>query len=255
MTRPIRIALGAVLLALALAPPATAEETRIWIGVRSGVIFYNDTDPQPLEDLATFLSDPEAGRAVDFEDKPWEIPIGLRVGARLNKSINLFALFERQPYLLEQSDLPPRVSGGLAFSSESTRMEAPSNLFGGGIDFRLGSEGKGQSVLLGVSLGTFSIEGKDQDANGFQNLAIDGSGSFYEATIAVEYEFNEELSIYPFGAYRYMKTSSTSARDVRNPVETDIPEFEIDFTGFTVGVEIRFRIYPWGESTGDPSDF
>lgn len=252
--RALPLLVGVIALLWLGLPDARAEDTKVWIGVRTGAVFFNDSDPQPLEDLATALSVPEGtGRVVDFEDKPWEIPIGLRVGFVLSKSVNLYGMFERLPYLLE-TPVGSSPSGGLTPPSDTIRMEAPANLFGAGIDFRLGSDGYGESVLVGFAVGAFDVEGKDQDLTGIQNLYLEASGSFFEVTLATELEFTEELSFYPFGTYRVMKTDSSSARDTRSPEQFDIPDFEIDYTGFTVGMEIRFRLYPWGDGRTEPSD-
>jgi hypothetical protein len=245
-------------LACALPTPAHAlDDTLIWIGMRGGMGFYNDTDPDPLEELATRLS---VGRQtfevtddVEFYDKEWGIPFDVRVGFTVTETINAWFFYERLPYLLE-ADAPDRFA--TPGSNKTVSLNIPANVFGAGFDFRLGSEGYGNSLLLGFGAGRFESRGDDEDFSGLSNFEVAGSGVFWEVQAMAELEFTTELSFLPFVAFRSAVTRETSVavnprQDARPVPPGDIPEFEIDYTGVTVGMSVRFRVYPF-DIIGDP---
>jgi len=254
----MRRSLSLLLLASCLLLPvrAHAEQTAIWASARTGLLFYNETDPDPLEQLASELSaqanDPTSTRRIEFEDKGWEIPLQLKLGLRLNSLINVYGLYERLPYVINST---AENSALAEHPGDTVRLDMPSNVWGLGADFRLGTEGYGNSMLLGFAAGRFFVEGDDQDANGFANYTIDGKGLFWEVSFAAEFDFTDEISFYPFVAFQSASTTDVDATYVKptnilSPPVT--PEFEVDYTGLTFGIEVRFRLYPWDDFVDEP---
>lgn len=257
----MRLPLPALLLACAVlvgpgaALPAQAADTLLWVGVRGGLMYYNEVDPDDLEQLATALSGGREGIAsapINFDEKGWEIPFGLELGLRLGESMNLWGFFQRMPYTLE-GPLPER-SGSFRFPIDSVRLDLPANVFGGGLDFRLGSRGYGSSLLLGVELGVYEAEGGDQDIQGFRNFLLEASGTFWQVSLKAELDFSTELTFYPFLSFQGTSTNEAIATlipraGVSNDV--DIPRFDVDYMAVSIGLSVRFRVYPF-DTEGDP---
>lgn len=240
---------------IAAAQPARAADTLLWVGVRTGLMFYNEVDPDALEDLATALSvdrQSTSGTRINFDEKGWEIPINLQLGWRINSSLNLWGFFQRMPYTLE-GPLPDR----FPLPIDTVRLDAPANVFGGGLDFRLGSEGYGSSLLMGAAIGTFESSGGDQDIQGYRNFTIDASGFYWEVSLMAELDFSTELAFYPFVSFQGTSTDQVSATIVPrgggiiNDVE--IPPFDIDYMAITIGLSVRFRVYPF-DTEGNPEE-
>lgn len=264
IVRPLLLAA----LALGVAAPyaqAQTEDTLLWIGLRGGVGYFNDIDPDPLERLATELSSRRVPansgyEPVEFVDKEWAFPFDVRLGLKLSDSINAWAFYERLPYFLE-NDFATR--SGPTIPPDTDTLNIPANVFGGGFDFRLGSEGYGRSILLGFGIGRFWARGDDEDVQGYQNYEITGSGRFWEVQAMAEIDFTTEMSFYPFIAFRAAKTDETDVSVFALPDrplppavdldtgEVNAPPFEIDYTGVTIGLSVRFRVYPF-DIIGDP---
>ena len=248
---------------LLVAPNAVAqtEDTLLWVELRGGVGFFNDIDPDPLENLATELSSRRVGvnagfEPVEFVDKEWGFPFDVRLGMRLGDSVNAWLFYERLPYLLE-NDFEGRTG---PVRPDTDTLNIPANIFGAGFDFRLGSDDWGRQFILGFGAGRFEARGDDEDVQGFQNYEVSGSGLFWEVQAMAEIEFTTEMSFLPFVAFRAAKTSETDVivfdpGDGRpNPPAFEagtIPDFEIDYTGVTIGLAVRFRVYPF-DIVGDP---
>lgn len=249
---------------LALGVPtaqAQTDDTLLWVGLRGGVGFFNDIDPDPLEDLATELSArrvaSNAGyEPVEFRDKEWGFPFDVRLGMRVSEFVNVWLFYERLPYLLE-NDFSNRT--GASIPPDTDTLNIPANVFGAGLDFRLGSSGYGRSFILGFGAGRFEARGDDEDVQGLPNYEVSGSGLFWEVQAMAEIEFTSEMSFYPFISFRSATTSETdvvvfdlSDRPLPPAFENDtIPAFEIDYTGVTIGLSVRFRVYPF-DVIGDP---
>jgi len=247
---------AALVLAWSSTAHAQGEDTLLWVEMRGGMGFFNDIDPDPLEELATELSSRRGSittfEPVEFVDKEWAFPFDVRVGMRLGDSTNFWLFYERLPYLLE-NDFESRTG---PLRPDTATLNIPANVFGAGFDFRLGTEGYGKSIILGFGAGRFEAKGDDEDVQGLQNFAVNASGLFWEIQAMAEFQFTTEMSFLPFVAFRSAKTDEASARpflrpDGRNLREYDIPEFGIDYTGVTVGLAVRFRVYPF-DVVGDP---
>lgn len=244
-----------VLLGAGAAAPVLAADTLVWVGVRAGLMYYNEVDPDDLEQLATALSgDRELNPSapINFDEKGWEIPFGLELGLRLSDSINVWGFFQRMPYTLEGP--LPETNGSFRFPIDSVRLDLPANVIGGGLDFRLGSRGYGSSLLLGVELGVFDAEGGDQDIQGFRNFLLEASGTFWQVSLKAELDFSSELTFYPFLSFQGTSTDEAVATllprgGVSNDV--DIPRFDVDYMAVTIGISVRFRVYPF-DTEGDP---
>ena len=247
------------LLTLVLCPgiggvgPARAADTLLWVGVRSGLTFYNEVDPDDLERLATALSvdrEPAPGPPINFDEKSWEIPFGLELGVRLTPAINVWGFFQRMPYTLDA----PLPTGRFPRPIDTVRLDLPANAFGGGLDFRLGSRGYGNSLIMGFELGLFDAEGGDQDILGFRSFLLEASGVFWQVSLKAELDFSSELTFYPFLAFQGTSTDRLDAiliprAGVLNDV--DIPPFDVDYMAVTLGISVRFRVYPF-DTEGDP---
>lgn len=249
---------GAAALVLLVAAPADAAQTRVWIGVRSGLTFYNEIDNDSLEELATAMSIERyttSGAQINFDEKGWEIPFGLQLGLRLNDNLNVWGFFHRMPYTLEA----PIPSGTFQPPIDTIRLDAPANVFGGGLDFRLGSRGYGSTLLLSFALGTFQTGGGDQDVQRIRNFEIDASGVYWEVSLMAELDFTTELGFYPFIAFQSTSTSETSATLLpRSGVDNTItpPPFDIDYTAVQIGLSVRFRVWPFDvEDDPDQGEF
>ena len=260
--RTLTILMGAIVL-IALADPAAAqrEDTLLWAEMRGGMGFFNDIDPDPLERLATQLSSGrlEASgafvRDVEFIDKNWEIPFDIRLGMRLGDTINAWFFYERLPYLLENNvfDDPDQPRG-----IDTVTLNVPGNVFGAGFDFRLGSEGYGNQILLGFGLGQINVRGDDEDISGVNNYEISGSGTFWEVQAMAEFEFTSEMSFLPFVSFRSATVVNPDVQVFPRGVagvdnDPSYDEFEIDYTGVTIGLAVRFRVYPF-DVIDDPDE-
>ncbi len=234
---------------MALALPSSAEEesgTKFWFGVRAGGGFFAKTDPDQIEALSTSLSSPIAGQRIEFDRKGWEVPFGARLGFQFRDWIRVFGLFERLPYILERD---PSDTGSLIPPTESVRLSLGANVLGGGVDFVLADAAYGQSLIFGISGGYLWAEGSDRDVLFNRNFSVKGTGTYFELSLAGEYEFNDEVTFLPFVAVRVAKATDTSFSLSRILDRQTTPEpFEIDYTGVTIGIEGRFQLWPWGES-------
>ena len=254
---------AAAALALALLPTAATameDDTLLWVEMRGGMGFFNDIDPDPVERLATQLSADRqtAGgffRKVEFVDKNWEIPFDVRVGMKLSDTLNAWVFYERLPYLLESQALDGDTSE-LVGRIDTVTLNIPGNVFGAGFDFRLGSEGYGNSILVGFGAGQISVRGDDEDFLGFNNYEISGSSVFWEVQAMAEFEFTTEMSFLPFVSFRSATVTNPDVAITPRGIagvdnDPDYDDFEIDYTGVTVGLAVRFRIYPF-DIVGDP---
>ncbi len=232
-------------------PPGTqrnarADDSSLWLSVRSGGMFYNVTDPDDLESLATVFSIRTnegigTSREVQFEDKGWEIPLTLRLGLDTG-AFAIYGMYERLPYILDNSADRSQL---FAHPNETLRLDLPANLWGGGVDFRLGEEGYGAGLRLGLAAGTVRVNGDDLSSNGRTNFTVEGTGFFWEISLAAELEFTDEIRFQPFFAYRSAVVDAVDATFVRSATTLQAPPFEIDYTGVLLGVEARFQLYPW----------
>ena len=258
MRRTILLAIAVLSAVGPTTASAQTEDTLLWVGMRGGMGFFNDIDPDPLEELATVLSSQrgtvELFQPVEFRDKEWAFPFDVRLGMRVGELMNIWAFYERLPYLLE-NDVEPRPG---PIPLDTSTLNIPANVFGGGFDFRLGSDGWGRQVILGLGIGRFEARGDDEDVQGLANYEITASGRFWEVQAMAELAFTTELSFYPFVAFRSAKTDQTDVVLFQRPearpdfpTAADIPDFEIDYTGVTVGLSVRFRLYPF-DIIGDP---
>jgi hypothetical protein len=250
---------------LALLVPATtrANDTILWLSIGTGMTWYNEIDPDELENLATAGSilptNPGSSRQIQFFDKGFEIPVVVQMGFRLTPNANVWAMYQRLPYLLEAPE-PGLDAGGTPDDppSDTVFLRAPANVFGGGMDFRLGRSGYFESLILSAGLGAISFDGNDEDTIGFANFAIAGSGILYEASLMFEIDFARDLKFYPFLAFRYSNVSNTSSEYVsaRNPgLNPALPEYSIKYTGITVGITARFKVWPFDPVDDEPSIF
>jgi hypothetical protein len=241
--------LGLLLGSEALVPsPVCAQQgpgTKLWFGFRAGGGFFANTDPDQLEGLSTALSAPIPGQQVEFDPKSWEVPFGVRLGLEFNEFVRVYGMFERIPYLLERD---PSDTGALQPPTESIRLEASANVFGGGLDVVLADAAYGQSLIFGIAGGYLEMEGRDQDVLFARNFIMEGTGSYFELWLGAEYEFNDEVTFLPYISVRVAKATDTSYRLSRLLDGQTVPEpFEVDYTGITIGLEGRFQLWPWGE--------
>lgn len=242
----------APLLATTAASADESSQTKVWLGVRAGAGFFSNSDPDQLESLSTALSDPVAGQRTEFDQKGWEVPFGVRLGVEFRDWIRAYGMYERIPYVLLRD---PSDTGGLTPPTESVRLEAPANVFGGGLDFVLADAAYGQSLIFGISGGYLQMNGRDQDVLYTRNYVIEGTGSYFEVMLAGEYEFNDEVTFLPYIAVRVAKATDTSYRLSRILDNQTTPDpFEVDYSGITVGLEGRFQFWPWASSDEGPRD-
>jgi hypothetical protein len=257
-TRALAVAASVAAAVLLCFRPAAAvaqesSGTKFWLGVRAGGAFFANKDPNDLEDLSTALSAPTPGQRTEFRDKGWEVPFGARLGLEFQDKLRVYALYERLPYLLERDTSSPVTLTNP--TTESIRLDAPANIFGGGFDLELTDAVYGQSLVVGFAAGHLSMEGRDQDVTYQSNYVIDGTGRYLEVSLAAEYEFNSEVKFLPFIALRLAKATTTRYQLARRLTGQTTPgEFEIDYTGITIGLEGRFQLWPWGSTDDGPRD-
>lgn len=218
--------------------PGRAAESNFWAGVKAGPQFFNDKDVRDLDAIATHFSNPANGRIIDFRSKSWEFSLGLQLGWRLSETVSAYLVYERQPYILEADD--PPLDPSVALPTDTVRLDASANFWGGGFDFQLFS-GYSQSFRLGVAGGIVDMKGKDQDIAGRTNFTLEGDGVFVDVYFFLDNEFSDEITITPFVTYRLARTSDAVARDALDPIEPDRTDFEVDYTSFIVGVGVRLR--------------
>lgn len=249
-------------LALPLLPArAVANETILWLSIGTGLTWYNEIDPDELESLATAGSirpiNPTSTREITFDDKGFEVPALVQLGLRLTPNVNLWGMYQRLPYILD-GPIPGLEAGGSPSNppDDSIRLRAPANVFGGGMDFRLGQGGYLGSMIFSLGLGALSFEGEDEDVLQLTNFTIAGSGILYEGQIMFEIDFARDLKFYPFVAFRYADISNTEAEYIRSPLPgPDLPEYSVDYTGITVGISARFKVWPFDAVDDEPSIF
>ncbi|RKZ05788.1 hypothetical protein DRQ53_07425 [bacterium] len=252
-----------LLCTLALLAPsgATAKETLLWLSIGTGLTWYNEIDPDELEVLATAGSilpnNPTSGRTINFDEKSFEIPALVQFGIRINENVNLWAMYQRLPYLLDAPIPGPDAGGSPSNPPDDTiRLRAPANVFGGGMDFRLGRDGYFESMILSLGLGQISFTGQDEDVITLTNFTVDGKGLMYEAQLMFEVDFARDLKFYPFLAFRYADVDNTNAEYIRDPsINPALPSYSINYTGVTVGITARFKLWPFDSVDDDSSIF
>ena len=223
---------------------ALAPDTKLWVSLRGGAHFFIDNDQSDLEALASELSDPRDDVDIVFESKVWEMPFGARLGFAPTPQMSVFFLYERVPYLLDAPLAEPDLTDFSNPRSDSIRFEAPANYFGGGVDFALFS-GYSRGMRMGFAGGVIDMEGDDEDLVGRRNFLVDGKGYFFDAYASLEWEFNGEISFYPFLQYRFAKVPDPYATDLRLPIDDYSEDFEIDYSGLELGIEVRIRAFPF----------
>jgi len=256
-----RFVLLLCLSALLLPAAAYAQGTMLWLSIGTGLTWYNEIDPDELEALATAGSilptNPSSTRQISFDDKGFEIPALVQLGVRLTPNVNIWAMYQRLPYILDGPIPGPDAGGSPSNPPHDTiRLRAPANVFGGGMDFRLGRSGYFESMILSVGLGAISMQGQDEDVVTRTNFTIAGDGLLYEAQLLFEVDFGKDLKFYPFLAFRYSRVTNTTAEYVYDPsLNPALPEYGISYTGITVGISARFKIWPFDSVDEDPSIF
>jgi len=251
-----------LLAALALLLPArvAASDTILWLSIGTGLTWYNEIDPDDLENLATAGSilptNPTATRRINFDDKGFEVPALVQVGFRITPSVNIWGMYQRLPYIL-QAPIPGLDVGGSPTDppDDTILLRAPANVFGGGMDFRLGREGYFESVIFSFGVGAIRVDGEDEDVLGITNFEFTGRGLMYEAALMFEIDFAKDLKFYPFMAFRYSDINDTEAEYVRTALEPDLPEFSMKYTGITLGMTARFKVWPFDPVSDEPSIF
>lgn len=256
-----RLVLLLCLSALLLPAAAHAQDTVLWLSIGSGFTFYNTIDPDELEDLATAGSilpnNPTSTRKINFDDKGFEIPAIIQLGLRLTPNVNVWAMYQRLPYILD-GPIPGADAGGSPSNppDDTIRLRAPANVFGGGMDFRLARSGYFKSMILSLGLGAISMQGQDQDVVSITNFTIAGNGLLYEAQLLFEIDFGKDLKFYPFLGFRYSQMTNTTSEYVRNPaLNPPLPDYSVSYTGVTFGISIRFKVWPFDSVDEDPSIF
>ncbi len=256
-----RLVLLLCMSALLLPTVAHAQDTLIWLSIGTGITWYNEIDPDELEALATAGSirptSPSSTRQIAFDDKSFEIPVIVQLGWRVTSSVNLWGMYQRLPYILDAPIPGPDAGGSPSNPPDDTiRLRAPANVFGGGMDFRLGRSGYFESMILSLGLGAISMQGQDQDVISITNFTVAGDGLLYEAQLLFEIDFARDLKFYPFLSFRYSRVKNTTAEYVRNRTLTPpLPDYSISYTGVTVGITVRFKIWPFDSVDEDPSIF
>lgn len=256
-----RLILLSCLTVLLLPARALASDTILWLSLGTGLTWYNEIDPDELEALATAGSirpnSPTSSREITFDDKGFEVPALVQLGVRLTPNVNVWGMYQRLPYILD-GPIPGLDAGGSPSNppDDTIRLRAPANVFGGGMDFRFGDEGAFNSLIFSLGLGALSFDGHDEDVLGITNYTIAGSGLLYEAQLMFEIDFARDLKFYPFVSFRYANISDTEAQYVRNvTLDPALPEYSIDYTGVTVGITARFKVWPFDASDDEPSIF
>lgn len=248
------------LLALLLPTCAGANDSFLWLSIGTGLTWYNEIDPDELEALATAGSilptNPSSTREISFEDKGFEVPALVQLGWRITPDVNLWGMYQRLPYIL-QAPIPGLEPGDNPSDppDDTILLRAPANVFGGGMDFRLGRSGYFSSLILSFGLGAISFEGEDEDVLGITNFIFSGTGIIYEGSLMFEIDFARDLKFYPFLAFRYSDISDTDAEYVRTAANPVLPDFSMQYTGITVGITARFKVWPFDPVDDDPSIF
>lgn len=232
--------------AIVMAPSVAHAEFQMWLNARFGAQFFSHSRFVQLEELSEVMSETSESRRVEFEDKIWEIPLGVRLGFQGNDRIQAYLVYERQPFVLQQE--PPSLDDLLNNPRETDRLDASANLWGVGLDVKA-FDGLGQSLRLGVSGGYLDMKGRDKDLAGIRNFEIEGTGYFFDVYLMSDHEFTDEIRLLPFVAVRLAKTTETTVKDTRLPEALDIPPYDIDYASVIVGISARFRLYPFG---GEP---
>jgi hypothetical protein len=256
-----RLVLLLCMSALFLPAIAHAQDTLLWLSIGTGLTWYNEVDPDDLEALATAGSilptNPSSTRQIAFDEKGFEIPVIVQLGWRVSPNVNLWGMYQRLPYILD-APIPGADAGGSPSNppDDTIRLRAPANVFGGGMDFRLGRTGYFKSMILSLGLGAISMQGQDQDVISITNFTIAGDGLLYEAQLMFEIDFARDLKFYPFLGFRYSRLTNTTAEYVRDrTLKPALPEYAVNYTGSTVGITVRFKIWPFDSVDEDPSIF
>lgn len=252
----------ACLLLVLLPARALASDTILWLSIGTGLTWYNEVDPDDLERLATAGSilsvTPTSGRQIAFDEKGFEVPALVELGLRLSPRVNIWGMYQRLPYVID-GPIPGLEAGGTPADppDDTIRLRAPANVFGGGMDFRLGSgDGAMGSLILSLGIGQLNFEGNDEDVLTITNYTVAGRGLLYEARMMFEIDFARDLKFYPFVGFRYAKIEDTEAEYIRSPTRNpELPEYTIDYTGVTVGITARFKVWPFDQVDDEPSIF
>lgn len=243
------ISRAAIVLAALLSAAGTArplpEETQIWVAIRGSMHIFSDNDLSDLEALAFEYSNPLQDRPIDFQDKPWEVTFGARLGFVLNPAWSIQFVYERHPYLLDADGATLQIGDLTNPRSDTIRFEAGANLFGFGLDYGLYS-GYSNTIRVGLVGGLLTMEGNDQDIVGIQNFQFSGESFFADLYVGVDYEFNDELSFHPYAQYRFGRVTDATVFDVRSPLDSYDDSFTVDYSGYQLGIEVRVKAYPWG---------
>jgi hypothetical protein len=239
---------------------AGANDQFLWLSIGTGLTWYNEIDPDDLERLATAGSilptNPSSTRQITFDDKGFEVPALLQLGWKISSGVNLWAMYQRLPYIL-QAPTPGLDAGGTPTNppNDTVLLRAPANVFGGGMDFRMGKGGYFNSLILSLGLGSISFNGEDEDVLGITNFTISGTGVMYEASVMFEIDFARDLKFYPFLAFRYSDISDTNAKYVRTSSNLQLPAYSMQYTGITIGISARFKVWPFDPVDDEPSIF
>jgi hypothetical protein len=222
-------------LVLAPSPLCAGAGESLFFSARGAVHLYQKTDPDDIERVVTELSDPEYFESIEYDRKGWDFPFGLRIGVYASPRLSIFAMFERQPYAL---DGPLPESGTPTPPSDSIRFESPANLWGAGFDIG-GFGGYLTSLRIGAAAGVLNTTGNDEDIRSIVNFTHEGTGWFAEINLSKQIDFERELQILPFVAYRLARADDITLFDERAPIE-EVEPFKVDYSGLSFGVEIRF---------------
>lgn len=228
---------------LVLTPSIASAGFQMWLNARFGAQFFTHSRFPELERLSEVMSGTPDSRRIEFEDKIWEIPLGVRLAFQGNDRFQAYLVYERQPFVLQQE--PPTIEDLLNQTRDTDRLEAGANLWGVGLDFQA-LEGFGQSLRLGVSGGYLDMKGRDKDLAGIRNYEVEGTGYFVDVYLMADHEFTDEIHLLPFVAFRFAKATDTQTIDTRSPEALDVPPYEIDYSSVTLGISARFRLYPFG---------
>lgn len=248
------------MLALLLPARAGANDSYLWLSIGTGLTWYNEIDPDDLERLATAGSilpnNPTSSREIAFDDKGFEVPALVQLGWRVTPDVNIWAMYQRLPYILE-APIPGLDAGGSPTDppDDSILLRGPANVFGGGMDFRLGRDGYFSSLILSLGMGVIRVNGEDEDVLGITNFEFSGNGLIYEGSLMFEIDFARDLKFYPFLAFRYSEISDTQADYVRTDNNPALPDFSLQYTGITVGITARFKVWPFDPVSDEPSIF
>ena len=237
----IRIAGFVCILLLVAEASALAPDTSWWVSLRGGAHFFTDGDHDDVERLSFALSNPRNDRPIEFDEKSWELPFGFRLGRQFSSSFSAFGLYERMPYVLDADRANLDATDITDPRTDTVRLRAPANLFGGGVDLALFSGTYGGVIRVGGVGGYLKMSGHDEDFIGFANYRLEADGWFVGVYGSVEYEFSDDLTFYPFAELRFTKLGDAR---IKTSDPDPIPEFDIDYNGLTIGIEIRLRAWP-----------